>query len=288
MTTRRQFLVSAAALATTKLDAAPVPEPSWKATKGRINHSIVTWCYKPHSVEEIAKAGAAMGAKSIELVGPEHWPMLKQLGLTCGLAGSHGFAKGFAQKDQHEECLASLRKGIENAAAFGCPSIITFSGFRKGLTTEDGQKNMIEGLKKIASFAEEKKVTICLEMLNSKVKEEMKGHPDYFCDKVELATEVCKAIGSPYVKMLFDIYHVQIMQGDIMTHLEQNIQYVGHVHTAGNPGRCEIDDTQEINYPPIMEKLIALGYKGFVAQEFIPRGADKLAALRQGVQICDV
>lgn len=243
---------------------------------------------KPLSVPEIAKAAAAMGLKSVELVGPEHWPLLKELGMTCAIAGSHGFAKGFAHKEQHEECLASLQKGIENASAFGCPNIITFSGFRKGITTEDGQKNMIEGLQRIAGLAEEKKVTVCIEMLNSKVKEEMKGHPDYFTDKMELAVEVCKAIGSPRIKVLFDIYHVQIMHGDVISRLEENFDYVGHVHTAGNPGRCEIDENQEINYAPIMQKLVSLGYQGFVGQEFIPKTADKLAALRQGVKICDI
>lgn len=286
---RREFIAtSAAASIISSAQAAEIPDAAWKIEHGKLKQSVVTWCFKPLSVPEIAKAAAAMGLKSVELVGPEHWPLLKELGMTCAIARSHGFAKGFAHKEQHEECLASLQKGIENASAFGCPNIFTFSGFRKGITTEDGQKNMIEGLKRIAGLAEEKKVTVCIEMLNSKVKEEMKGHPDYFTDKMELAVEVCKAIGSPRIKVLFDIYHVQIMHGDVISRLEENFDYVVHVHTAGNPGRCEIDENQEINYAPIMQKLVSLGYQGFVGQEFIPKTADKLAALRQGVKICDI
>jgi hydroxypyruvate isomerase len=292
MQNRRHFLsttaLATAALPITAEAALPMPAADWKIAQGRIKQSIVHWCFKPHSVEEVAKAGVAMGVKSVELVGPENWPMLKQLGLTCAIAGSHGFAKGFAHQEEHAECLEKLRASIDASAAFGCPSVITFSGFRRGISTEEGQKNMIEGLKKIAGYAEDKKVTVCLEMLNSKVTEEMKGHPDYFCDKVEMAVEACKAVGSPFVKMLFDIYHVQIMQGDVITRLQKNIDYIGHVHTAGNPGRCEIDDQQEINYPAIIRALIATGYQGYLGQEFIPKGADKLAALRQGVQICDV
>ncbi len=296
MPNRRQFLATStssilaatAAFPTLSQAATPVPGPEWKVAKGRIRQSVVQWCFKPHSVEEVAKAAAAMGVPSVELVGPEHWPMLKSLGLTCAIGGSHGFAKGFAHTEEHEECLSKLRSGIKACAAAGVPSIITFSGFRRGISTEDGQKNMIEGLKKIAGLAEEKKVTVCLEMLNSKVAAEMKGHPDYFTDKIELAVDVCKAIGSPRIKVLYDIYHVQIMQGDVTTRLKQNLEYIGHIHTAGNPGRCDIDDQQEINYAAIMHALAETNYTGYVGQEFIPRGEDKLAALRQGVQICDV
>jgi hydroxypyruvate isomerase len=236
----------------------------------------------------LAKAAAGMGVASVELVGPEHWPTLKKYGLTCAIAGSHGFAKGFAHVEEHEECLAKLRPSIDASAEFGCPNVITFSGFRRGLSTEVGQKNMIEGLKKIVGYAEEKKITLCLEMLNSRVDTQMKGHPDYFCDQMELGVEVCKAIGSPNLKMLFDIYHVQIMQGDVITRIKAFKDYLGHIHTAGNPGRNEIGPTQEINYPPIMQALLDVGYKGFVGQEFIPTREDKLASLREGVRICDV
>ena len=165
--------------------------------------------------------------------------------------------------------------------------VITFSGFRRGISDEEGIKNMVDGLKVIVPLAEEKKVTLCIEMLNSRVDINMKGHPDYFCDSVERTVEICRRIGSPRVKMLFDIYHVQIMHGDVISRIREHKEWIAHVHTAGNPGRNEIDDTQEINYPPIMKALLDIGYAGYVGQEFIPV-RDKVASLAQGVKICDV
>jgi hydroxypyruvate isomerase len=261
--------------------------PEYKATRGRINQSVIHWCFKPMTPEELAKHAARMGLKSVELVQPEYWPMLKDLGLTCAIAPSHGFAKGFAHTEEHEECLKVLREKIDAACSFGVPNIITFSGFRRGLSDEEGTKNMIDGLKKIVGYAEQKKVTVCLEMLNSRVNVEMKGHPDYFCDNIERAVDICRQIGSERMKVLFDIYHVQIMHGDIITRIKQHKDFIGHVHTAGNPGRGEIDETQEINYAPIMNALVEIGYKGYVGQEFIPV-RDKVASLNQAVRICDV
>ena len=223
----------------------------------------------------------------MELIDPKHWPLLKSLGLTCAIAGSHGFAKGFAHPEEHDECVKILRERIEQCAAAGVPSVITFSGFRRGLGTDEGQANMIAGLKKIVPFAEEKGVTICLEMLNSRVATTMKGHPDYFCDDIERSVEICRAIGSARMKVLFDIYHVQIMHGDVIARIKQHAPFIGHVHTAGVPGRGEIDDTQELNYPPIMQALLDVGYQGFVGQEFIPV-RDKIASLAQAVRLCDV
>jgi hydroxypyruvate isomerase len=165
--------------------------------------------------------------------------------------------------------------------------VITFSGFRRGISDAEGMKNMVDGLKKIVGHAEKKKVTLCLEMLNSRVNIEMKGHPDYFCDDIDRTVEICKRVGSERLKVLFDIYHVQIMHGDVITRLRQHRDWIGHYHTAGVPGRAEIDDTQEINYAPIMKAIAETGYKGFVGQEFIPL-RDKVASLNQSVQICDV
>jgi hydroxypyruvate isomerase len=225
--------------------------------------------------------------KSVELISPEHWPAMKEKGLTCAIASSHGFAKGFAHKAEHAECLATLRKNIELAAIAGVPSIITFSGFRRGISDEEGTRNMIEGLKAIAGFAEEKRVTVCLEMLNSRVNVTMKGHPDYFCDDIDKSVDICKKVGSPRVKVLFDIYHVQIMNGDVIRRLKQHKDWIGHYHTAGVPGRNEIDDTQELQYAPIMRAILETGYKGYVGQEFIPL-RDKVQSLAQAAQICDV
>ncbi len=259
----------------------------YKIKHGRIRQSVVPWCFNPMPVPELARHSAAMGLQSVELCDPKFWPELKTLGLTPAISGSHGFAKGFANVAEHAECLTTLRKRIGECAAAGVERVITFSGFRKGVSDEVGMKNMVDGLKQIVGLAEEKKVTLCLEMLNSRVATNMKGHPDYFCDDIERSVEVCKRVGSERMKVLFDIYHVQIMHGDVITRLKQHAAYIGHVHTAGVPGRNEIDDTQEINYPPIMRALLDVGYTGFVGQEFIPT-RDKVASLAQGVRICDV
>ncbi|MDQ6631510.1 MAG: TIM barrel protein [Verrucomicrobiota bacterium] len=276
-----------AALTLPQIARAKTEDDFYKIKNGRINQSVIHWCFKPMTPEELAASAAPMGMKSVELVGPEYWPMLKKLGLTCAIAPSHGFAKGFAHTDEHEECHKILRERIDAAAAANIPSIITFSGFRRGLSDETGLKNMVEGLKRIVGHAEKKKVTICLEMLNSRVNIEMKGHPDYFCDNLERTVEICKKISSERMKVLFDIYHVQIMHGDIIPRIQQHHDYIGHYHTAGNPGRGEIDDTQEINYAPVMKAILETGYKGFVGQEFIPT-RDKVSSLNQAVKICDV
>ena len=270
-----------------RLNAAAGGETIYKVKNNRINQSVVHWCFKPMSVEELAIESARMGVKSVELVGTEHWPTLKKHDLTCAISVSHGFAKGFAHREEHEQCIAALRKSIDATAAEGWPSVITFSGFGRGISDEEGIKNMVEGLKQIVGHAEKKKVTLCLEMLNSRVNIEMKGHPDYFCDDIDRSVEICRQVGSERMKVLFDIYHVQIMHGDVITRLRKHAPYIGHYHTAGVPGRAEIDDTQEINYPPIMKAIVETGYKGYVAQEFIPV-RDKVASLSQSVKICDV
>ena len=253
----------------------------------RIQQSVVPWCFKPMSPREVVEMAARIKLPSVELIGPEHWPLLKEKGMTCAIASSHGFARGFAHKEEHDQCLEVLRKNIDLASNAGVPSIITFSGFRRGISTEEGTRNMVEGLKKIVAHAENKKVTVCLEMLNSRVDVEMKGHPDYFCDDIDLSVEICKQVSSERVKVLFDIYHVQIMHGDIIARLKKHKDWIGHYHTAGVPGRNEIDDAQEIRYEPIMKAIAATGYKGFVGQEFIPL-RDKAASLAESVRICDV
>jgi hydroxypyruvate isomerase len=284
---RRAALTTLATAATAGLTSAFAEETPYRITNGRIRQSVVPWCFNPMPVEELAKHSAAMGLKSVELCDPKHWPLLKELGMTCAIAGSHGFAKGFAHREEWAECHAKLRDRIAQCADFGVKSLITFSGFRRGLSDDEGIKNMVEGLKVIAPLAEEKKVTLCIEMLNSRVDINMKGHPDYFCDSIERTIEIIRQIGSPRVKLLFDIYHVQIMHGDVTARIRQHKEFIAHIHTAGNPGRNEIDDTQEINYPPIMKALLEIGYDGYVGQEFIPT-RDKVASLAQGVKICDV
>jgi hydroxypyruvate isomerase len=259
----------------------------YKAKNGRIRQSVVPWCFRPMTLEELCRHSARLGLTSVELVTPDKFAVVKQHGLVCALTGSHGFSKGFAHVEEHAECLKVLRERIDATAAAGFPAVITFSGFRRGLSDEVGMKNMVDGLKQIAGYAEQKQVTLCLEMLNSRVATEMKGHPDYFCDDMDRSVEICQRVGSPRVKVLFDIYHVQIMHGDVITRLRQYKDWIGHYHTAGVPGRNEIDDTQEIQYAPIMKAIVETGYAGFVGQEFIPL-RDKVTSLAQAVRICDV
>lgn len=262
-------------------------EAPYRIKNGRIKQSVVSWCFNPMPVEELAKHAAAMGLASVELCDPKHWPLLKELGMTCAVAGSHGFAKGFAHKEEWAECHKVLRERIGQCVAAGVERVITFSGFRRGLGDEEGIKNMVAGLKEIVGFAEEKKVTLCLEMLNSRDAAQMKGHPDYFCDDMERTVEICRQVGSERCKVLFDLYHVQIMHGDVIRRIRQHKDFIAHIHTAGVPGRHEIDDSQELNYPPLMKALLDIGFTGFVGQEFIPT-RDKVASLAEGVRICDI
>ena len=256
--------------------------------KGRIRQSVVPWCFNPMTVPELAENAAALGLKSVELCDSTHWPRLKELGLTCAIASSHGFSKGFAHKEEWAECHKAIRDRLDQCAAFGVERMITFSGFRRGISDEEGIANMVAGLKEVVGLAEQKKVTLCIEMLNSRVDIQMKGHPDYFCDSMERTVEVCRQIGSERCKVLFDLYHVQIMHGDVIARIKQHREYIAHVHTAGVPGRGEIDESQEMNYPALMKALLEVGYTGFVGQEFIPTWRDKVASLADGVRRCDV
>jgi len=268
-------------------------DPHWKITKGRINQSVVHWCFKPMAVEDLARNAVAMGLKSVELVAPSDWSILKKYGLTCAIASSHGFVKGWNDKANWDFCTEKITAAVNAAADFGCPSVITYSGMRGDLPAgpegdEIGKRNFVDGIKRVLPLAEQKKVTLALEMLNSRVDIEMKGHPGYQCDSIEWAVDVCNRVGSDRLKILFDIYHVQIMQGDVITRLKQHKDHIAHIHTAGNPGRNEIDDTQEIHYPGIMRAVAEIGYKGFVGQEFIPTWKDPAAALRHAARVCDV
>jgi hydroxypyruvate isomerase len=297
--TRRTMLGTMAAAGsalamTSTVHAEPASDdPNWKINRGRISQSVVHWCFKPMPVEDLARSAAALGIKSVELVPPSDWPILKKHGLTCAIAGSHGFVKGWNHKENWDLCTEKITQSIEASAEFGCKSVITFSGMRGDLPAgpegdEIGKKNFVEGVKRVLPLAESKKVTLALEMLNSRVDIEMKGHPGYQCDTIEWAVDVCNRVGSDRLKILFDIYHVQIMQGDVITRLKQYKDYIAHYHTAGNPGRNEIDDTQEIHYPGIMRAIAETGYQGFVGQEFIPTWKDPVAALRHAARVCDV
>ena len=258
------------------------------ATKGRIKQSVAYWCFQKYwTVEQTCQIVKDLGCKSVELVEPKDWPMLKKYGLVCALHGSHWFDQGMNNPKYHEMCIGKMRKSIDECAEFGFPNVITFTGFREDISDEDGIKNCVAGYKKIIGHAEKKNVNLCLEILNSRVTEDMKGHPGYQGDHTDYCMEIVKKVGSPRMKLLFDVYHVQIMDGDVIRRIRQYKDYIGHYHTAGSPGRAEIDDTQEINYKPIMEEIVKTGYKGYVGIEFIPT-RDPLESLRQAVVLCDV
>ncbi|MCA9089665.1 MAG: TIM barrel protein [Planctomycetaceae bacterium] len=260
------------------------------ATKGRINQSLVHWCYRPHwkDLDELCQVAVRLGCKSIELIDPENWPTLKKHGLTCAIAGSHGFKTGFNNRDEWDFCLDKLHTRIDQCADFGVKRVITFTGMANGLSKEEGGKNCIEGLKQIVGHAEKKDVTVCLEMLNTRDDTHpMKGHPGYQGDHCDYCIDLLKAVGSSHLKLLFDIYHVQIMDGDVIRRIHQHKDYLGHIHTAGNPGRGELDDVQEINYPAVMQALLDVGYDGYVGQEFIPT-RDAWTGLAEAVRKCDV
>lgn len=291
--TRRGFVATAAgaaaaaAVSGSSTIQAAADDSTWKVVHGRIKQSVCAWCFKPMPIAELAAAAAAMGLKSVELVDPKDWPILKQHGLVCAITSSHGFVKGWNHLENHGYCEQIINDAIEVTAAAGFPNVITFSGMRDGIDDAEGKRNTIAGLKKVIGLAEKKKVNLCIEMLNSRVNVEMKGHPGYQCDKMDWAKDVCDAVGSPRMKILFDIYHVQIMQGDVITRIRELKDYTAHYHTAGVPGRNDLDETQELNYPPIMQAIVETGYQGYVGQEFIPKG-DKIAALRQAARLCDV
>ena len=293
--TRRTLLQGgAAAVAATALggvargaeQCAPLAEER-VITKGRIKQDAVRWCYEPMPLDTLARHAAAMGLAGIEIVEPKDWGILKRHGLVCPMTQSHGFVEGLSHQENHASCLEKLRAAIDVTAVAGFPNVITFSGVRRGMPDDVGLDNTVLALKKVIGHAERKKVNLCLEMINSRVPTWMIGQPDYMCDKIEWAVEVCKRISSERMKILFDVFHVQIMQGDIITRIRQYHQFIGHYHVAGVPGRHEIDNAQEINYPAVMRAIVATGYKGYVGQEFIPT-RDPIQSLGQAARICDV
>jgi hydroxypyruvate isomerase len=256
-----------------------------EALKGKINHSVCRWCYRDISLEDLCKAAKDIGLQSIELVGPDEWPTLTKYGLTAALPNGAGMGieKGFNDPQYHDALVKSYQEVIPLVARAGFNQIICFSGNRNGMDDEKGMENAAAGLKRLMSTAEQHKVTLVMELLNSKV-----NHKDYMADHTAWGAALAQKVGSDRFKLLYDIYHMQIMEGDVMATIKKYHPYISHYHTGGVPGRNEIDETQELNYPAIMRAIADTGYKGFVAQEFIPKRTDKLASLKQGVQICDI
>ncbi len=254
-----------------------------------MNHSVCKWCYPNISVEDLAKAGKEFGLQSVELLGPKDWPAAQKFGLTCAMAsnptvdGLGGIPKAFNRVEHHDKLVAAYEDLIPKAMNAGLQNVICFSGNREKLADEQGLENCAAGLKRLMATCEKNKITLAMELLNSKV-----NHPDYQCDHTAWGVELVKRVGSERFKLLYDIYHMQIMEGDVIHTIGENHQYIAHYHTGGVPGRNEIDETQELNYPVIIKAIEATGFKGFVAQEFVPKRANALGSLEQGIRICSV
>ena len=253
--------------------------------KNNINHSVCRWTYNFLTLEELCVTAKEIGLKAIDLIGPKEWQILKDHGLHSSMCNGAeiGLTKGWNDPQYQETLIKNYTEHIDLVSAAGYQNLICFSGNRNGMDDETGMNNCAEGLKKIIGIAEKKGVIIQMELFNSKV-----DHKDYMCDKSAWGVALCKKIGSPNFKLLYDIYHMQINEGDVIRTIQQNHEWFGHYHTAGVPGRHEIDETQELFYPAIMNAIVATGYKGYVAQEFIPVKKDKIASLRNAVLLCDV
>ena len=260
-------------------------QTSLESLKGKVNHSVCRWCYGNIPLEEFCEKVVDIGIKSIELTGPKEWPILKKYGLTSALANKPGISltEGFNNPTLHQKLYDQYIPLIDQAADFGLDQVIVFSGNRNGLSDASGLENCARGLDKIIQHAQKRDIKVVMELLNSKV-----DHKDYQCDRTAWGAALADKIGSPNFKLLYDIYHMQIMEGDVIATIRKYKDYINHYHTAGVPGRNEIDETQELYYPAIIQAIVETGFKGYIAQEFIPKAEDQLVSLRKGVEICDV
>ena len=298
---RREFLAGSLAAAALAADGgivaeagqdkpAPAGTPASAATlKGRLKQSVSRWCYGKLSLDALCQAAAGMGLKSVELLDEKEWSIPAQYGLTCAVCnGPGGIEKGWNRVAHHDELVRGAERLLSLVKAAGCPNLIVFSGNREGLSDAEGMDNCVKGLKRITPLAEQLGVTLVLELLNSKV-----DHKDYQADHTAWGVAVCQGVGSARLKLLYDIYHMQIMEGDVIRTIRQNLQYIGHFHTGGVPGRNELDGTQELNYAAICraiaETMLPGGgrFEGFVGHEFVPK-RDPLTSLREAVLLCDV
>ena len=286
MISRRRMLqgaVASAALVTGapaawSTDSAPI------LRRGRIQQSVCRWCYSKMSVDDLTAYAAHIGLKGVDLLNPEEYEIPRRYGLICtmGYAGAGEIAHGLNRVENHAQIESAFRQNIPLAAKAGVPNVITFSGNRGGLSDAEGAKNTVLGLNRVKKIAEDHGVTICMELLNSKV-----NHKDYMCDHTAWGVEVMQEVNSPRVKLLYDIYHMQIMEGDLIQTIQENIQWLGHFHTGGVPGRHELDDRQEVQWDGVMRGILAANFHGYVAHEFLPSG-DPYAGLLQAANLCDV
>ena len=298
---RRSFFRSSAAVAATtgvaltqrasavSIDKAAA-DPTYKIKNSGIKHTLMGWCWKPMDMLVLAQHAKDIGLVGIEGIDKKLYPDVKKLGLGISLVGSHGFAKGPCNPQFHDEVVKSLTESIDVAADVGCKKVITFTGMKfEGMDRDQAIKNCLDTWKEVLPHAEKKGITLVLEHLNSRDNTHpMKGHPGYFGDDVDFCVDLIHQIGSPNFKLLFDIYHVSIMNGDVIRRLHQHKEAIGHIHTAGNPGRCELDENQEINYPAVMKAVLDIDYHDYVAHEFIPTWDDPILALRHAAMVCDV
>jgi hydroxypyruvate isomerase len=281
----RNMLAGSAAIAASPLLGLRAEADKRFALKGNIHHSVCRWCFGDMPLDQLCTAVKEMGLVGIDLVGPKDWNTLKQYQLISTMCNGAeiSLTKGWNNPQYHAQLIKNYTEHIELVAAAGYTNLICFSGNREGMADEVGLQHCADGLKKIMALAEKKGVVIHMELLNSKI-----DHKDYMCDKTPWGVELCKRIGSPNFKLLYDIYHMQIDEGDVIRTIQTYHPFIGHYHTAGVPGRHEIDDSQELFYPAIMRAILATGFKNYVAQEFIPAQQNKLESLRKAIQICDV
>lgn len=285
-TALKQMLAGSVAFAATGLMPACAQKlPKKVAMKNNINHSVCRWTYGELSLDELCNTVKDIGFAAIDLVGPQEWHILKKHGIDSSMCNGAEISleDGWNNKNNHATLINNYTRHIALVAEAGYKNLICFSGNRSGMSEEEGLQNSVEGLRQIMPLAERAGVIIQMELFNSKV-----NHPDYMADGTAWSVELCKRLGSPNFKLLYDIYHMQIMEGDLIATIQKNHAYFGHYHTAGVPGRHEIDESQEIFYPAVMRAIVATGYKGYVAQEFMPVQEDKIASLRKAIQICDV
>ena len=260
---------------------APAPVPS--AAPATFHHSVCKWCYPDIPLETLAAAAKGLGLQSIELLDPAEWPVVQKHGLTCAMAnGTTTIPDGLNRLENHTRMVPSMIERVRACAEAGLPNVICFSGNRAGMPDEQGLENCAVALRQIVPEAEKRGVTVCMELLNSKV-----NHKDYMCDHTAWGVELVRRVGSERFKLLYDIYHMQIMEGDVIRTISEHHASIAHYHTGGNPGRHEIDETQELYYPAVMRAIKATGFTGFVAQEFIPT-RDPLTSLREAVRLCTV
>jgi hydroxypyruvate isomerase len=290
MPNRRTFLKSslAAAIVTgtaKSQEAGNVPETKAPTPrKGRIHQSVSRWCYKDIPLDQLCQASAQMGLKGVDLLEVGEWDVPRKYGIICtmGYAGGGTIPDALNRTENHAAIEGAFRKNIPLAAKAGVPNVITFSGNRKGMSDEEGAKNTIIGLNRLKKIGEDNGVNICIELLNSK-----HDHHDYMCDHTAWGVRVVSEVNSPRVKLLYDIYHMQIMEGDLIATIRENIQWLGHFHTGGVPGRHELDNTQEVQWDGVMRGIAATNFQGYVAHEFVPT-RDPLTSLREAVDLCDV